>query len=206
MKLTPAKNKEKWMACPVDFVEFPGLAYIYHLNELIISKKLDALHECFGKIELGYTIYNKNGEKVFLAVRYHLDQTFLMKIFNHYGNEVINIKISKPSAWFCNKALVWAPPDNYVGAVEQRPTIKDKFTFADKFLVKNSQNEVVLDIIANGVNNFVYSLNSCGEEVGVIMEKWGGGKNFGVSFPEDLRVGDKAVVLGACFLIGCLKY
>lgn len=206
MQLAPAKNKEKWMTCPPDLIEYPGLAYFCHLNELIISKKLDELHECFGKIDIGYTIYNRNGEKVFLAVRYHHDRTILIKIFNHYGNEVINIKISKPSAWLCNKALVWAPPENYVGSVGQRPTIKDKCTFADKFLVKNSHNKILLDIIANGANNFAYSLNTCGEEVGVIMEKWGGGDNFGVSFPEDLVVEDKAVVLGACFLIGCLKY
>lgn len=193
---------EKWMSCPKIDTELPGLAYICPLNELIIAKKLDALHKVIGKKGVGYTIFNNEGQKIFLAVREKSCRRFQVKIFNFYGNEVIEIK--KPNHCL-NKVLVWAPPGNFVGYVKQIRTC------ANTFLVKNSSKEVIVKIKAQCFLGCVYDVLSGDELVGNIKKQWNvkallNYDNFGVSFPVEMNMCDKAVLLGACFLIGYLKY
>ncbi|KAL0859424.1 hypothetical protein ABMA27_010603 [Loxostege sticticalis] len=192
---------EKWMSCPKNDIEYPGLAYVCPLSELIVAKKLDALHQVIGK-KGGYTIFNNEGQKIFLAVEEKTYRRFLVKIFNHYGNEVIEIK--KPKLCL-NEVHVWAPPGNFVGYVKQSGL------WANTFLVKNKCKEVVVKIKAQGCKGSVYDVLSRDELVGNIRKQWNVEalikyKNFGVSFPVEMEVGDKAVLLGACFLIGYLKY
>ncbi|XP_028165131.1 phospholipid scramblase 1-like [Ostrinia furnacalis] len=195
-------NPEKWMSCPRIDTEHPGLAYFCPLNELIVAKKLDALHKVIGKKGIGYTIFNNEGQKIFLAVREKSCRRFQVKIFNYYGNEVIEIK--KPK--YCvNKVHVWAPPGNFVGYVKQVNPC------ANTFLVKNREKQVVLKIKAPCFFGGVYDVLSRDELVGTMKKQWNvealvNYDNFGVSFPVEMEVGDKAVLLGACFLIGYLKY
>lgn len=193
----------KWMQCPKINTEFPGLAYIYPLNELIIVKEKDSLHNVISKTGTCYTIFNNQCQKVFLAVQEKRCKKFEVNIFNYYGNEVIQVK--RPYKLCLNKALVWAPPGNFVGSVNE---VKK---YVNKYLVKNKDGEVVLLIKANGLFHYVYSILSGHEEVGIVKQNWAltavlSVNNFGISFPVGADVGDKAVLLGACFLIGCLKY
>ncbi|KAJ0171177.1 hypothetical protein K1T71_013376 [Dendrolimus kikuchii] len=195
-------GKLTWMPCPQNEIDLPGLAYFSPLDELIIARKKDALHDVIGKKGTGYTIFNKNGQKVFLAVQEQRCKKFDLKIFNIYGNEVIEVK--KPFKCCFNSVLVWAPPGNFVGSVKQVKSCKNTF------IVKNNVGEIVLKLKANGLFHFVYQIMLADEKIGTV-NKWrnaevGNVKQFGITFPVDLNVTDKAVLLGACFLIGFLKY
>lgn len=196
-------EKQSWMQCPKVEAEFPGLAYAYPLNEFVVLKVRDALHDIIGPKGIAYTIFNNEGEKVFLAVQEKSCRKFNVTIFNFYGNEVIHVK--KPWNLCLNKARVWAPPGNYVGSIQEERSCINTYKVMDK------QGKTVLNIIAQGFNHFVYRILSGDEEIGIVKKNWGFAAvlsvtNFGMSFPEGAAVGVKAVLLGALFLIGSLKY
>lgn len=193
-----AVDRAKWMSCPGDLTSFPGLTYILPLNQLIIAEKLDKLHEIIGKQGNRYTIYNNQGEKVFLAVQERQCKKFDIKIFNFYGNEVIQVQ--RLYKLCINRISVWAPPGNFVGSVvEGRSCVQT-------FWVKNRKGKNVLKIKPKRF--LVYDIISKDGVVGEVMTNCPvlDMKNFGVSFPVDLDVGQKAVLLGASFLIAYLRY
>ncbi|XP_059047219.1 phospholipid scramblase 2-like [Achroia grisella] len=181
-----------WMPCPNIHIEYPGLAYICPLDEFIVAENVDSLHNVIGKNHTSYTVFNKLGQKVFLAVKNKHCRRFDLKIFNYYGNEVIQVK--RPFRLCLNRIVVWAPPGYYVGSVEQ--------TTCRNFQIKNKHGEVVVKIKAKGFFHFVYDISSRDEVIG-IGTKWMvlDVKNFRITFPVDIDVGDKAVILGACFLL-----
>uniref|UniRef100_A0A2A4K9I7 Phospholipid scramblase n=1 Tax=Heliothis virescens TaxID=7102 RepID=A0A2A4K9I7_HELVI len=195
-----------WMTCPnIPGETIPGLAFIYPLDQLIVAEKRDALHDIIGTSGIAYTIFNSGGEKVFLAVLNKRFQAFNVKIFNNYGNEVINVE--KPFKKFPSKVLVWAPPGNYVGSVQKC------LTCVDSYSVKNHTGNKVLKIRAESMFHYAYKvfLVYGGRAIGVVQDKFPLAtlldvKNFGVTFPAEFDVQDKAVLLGASFLIAYLKY
>ncbi|XP_013198582.2 phospholipid scramblase 2-like [Amyelois transitella] len=188
---------QKWMPCPKVQTSHPGLAYFYPLDELIVARKWDALHSAIGKNYVCYTIFNNVGEKVFLAVQDKKCQKFDVKIFNFYGNELIHVK--KPFKCCVHKASVWVPPGNYIGSIKKVGCL---------FLVQNALGEPLLKIKAQGLCHYVYDILDGDKVIGVVKWKMAflDEKNFGLAFPVDMDVSDKAALLGASFLIGYLKY
>ncbi|XP_048000233.1 phospholipid scramblase 2-like [Leguminivora glycinivorella] len=190
---------ETWMSCPNNVFEFPGLAYIYSLNQLIVAKKLDKLHQLIEKHDVSYTIYNNLGEKIFIGVQKNQASQFQIKLYNLYGNEVV--QITKYCKCFLSKVYVWAPAKIFAGSIQHS-------RFSDKYEVKNCQGEVVFLIKKLYPHDTIYTVLSGGEEIGVVMKGWGLYDNYVVSFSPNLGVGMKAVMLGACFLMMqqcCLK-
>ncbi|KAF9414838.1 hypothetical protein HW555_007371 [Spodoptera exigua] len=202
------KINRPWMECPQlpdDCIDNPGLAFIYHLDELIVTEERDDLHDIIGSNGIAYTIFNSVGQKVFLAVLKKNFRNFNIKIFNNYGNEVINVE--KPFTWWTKKVLVWAPPGNFVGSVHERSKCFSSYT------VKNREGTKVLKIRSARVGRYVYKIYLVleGHAIGIVSQQFPSAeilntKNFGISFPAELNVNDKAVLLGACFLIGFYKY
>lgn len=107
--------------------------------------------------------------------------------------------------------IVSAPPGNIVGTVQQEWSI-----FCPSFTIRNPVGDVVLRIegpfctmsICGDVEFKVMSAD--GEhQVGRISKQWSGLMRemftdtdyFGITFPMDLDVKMKAVMMGACFLI-----
>lgn len=106
---------------------------------------------------------------------------------------------------------VSSPPGTVVGSVEQEWSI-----FCPSFSIKNPNGETVLKI-----EGPFCTMSMCGDvefqimsvdgrtQVGKISKQWSGllremftdADYFGISFPMDLDVRMKAVMLGACFLI-----
>lgn len=126
-----------------------------------------------------------------------------IKIFNHYGNEVIQIE--RPFKLFKNRFLVWAPPGNFLGVVKEQPACVNTYT------IQNWYGLIILQIKAQGLFKLDYDVLSYQRVVGRLANNWTstadvGVKKFGTSFPLNMNVLDKAVLVGACFIIGCLKY
>lgn len=110
---------------------------------------------------------------------------------------------------------VSSPPGTVVGTVEQEWSL-----FCPSFAVKNASGDTVLR-----VEGPFCTMSICGDvefkimsadgnvQVGKISKQWSGliremftdTDYFGITFPMDLDVRMKAVMLGACFLIVSLR-
>lgn len=186
---------EQWMPCPeVENETYPGLSYLYPLNQLIVAKKRDALHNLFGNNIIGYTIYNGQGQKVFLAVQ-RKETKKEIKIFNYYGNEVIHVR---RRAFCLNRLLIWAPPGNFVGSVHSK--------CYKRLFIENYRGDM-LKIRPRGVFCCVRDIFFEGGRIGEMTSRQclRSIKNNDVTvvFPIGLDIQFKSILLGACFLIGC---
>jgi uncharacterized protein YxjI len=111
---------------------------------------------------------------------------------------------------------VSAPPGTVVGTVEQEWSI-----FCPSYAIKNPSGETVLRIegpfctfsICGDVEFKIMSADG-NTQVGRISKQWSGliremftdTDYFGITFPMDLDVRMKAVMLGACFLIDAMFF
>lgn len=111
---------------------------------------------------------------------------------------------------------VSSPPGTIVGTIEQEWSI-----FCPSFAIKNPSGETVLRIegpfctmtICGDVEFQIMSADGK-TQVGKISKQWSGllremftdTDYFGISFPMDLDVRMKAVMIGACFLIVSVSF
>ncbi|XP_011554698.1 phospholipid scramblase 1 isoform X2 [Plutella xylostella] len=204
----------------------PGLEYLTMVDKLLVHQKVELL-EAFVGFETNnkYTIKNSLGQKVFYAVEDNdcctrmccgPNRPFDMKIMDNFQNEIIHLY--RPLACdscFCPCWLqsleVSSPPGTVIGSIQQQWSI-----CKPEFVIKDAAGDVVLRIkgpvctfsICGDIEFKVYSRD--GEtKVGKISKQWSGlaremftdSDYFGISFPLDLDVKIKAVLIGACFLI-----
>ncbi|XP_022914407.1 phospholipid scramblase 2-like isoform X2 [Onthophagus taurus] len=209
----------------------PGLEYLTLIDQLIVKQKIEILEVITGyESKNKFSIRNSLGQKVYYAVEDNDCCTrnccgplrpFDMKILDNYGHEVIHLHrpLACDSCLFpcCLQSMeVSSPPGNVVGSVEQEWTL-----CCPSFKVNNSSGETVLRIegpfctmsICGDVEFKVMSADG-GTQVGKISKQWSGlireaytdSDNFGITFPMDLDVRMKAVMLGACFLIDAMFF
>ena len=204
----------------------PGLEFLTTLDKLIVKQQFEMLEAFIGfETSNKYSVKAGSGQKVFYAVEdtdcctrncCGPSRPFDMKILDMHQNEVIhfNRPLRCDSCWcpcFLQRLEVSCPPGNVVGYVTQEWTI-----CKPAFRIENAAGDTVLRIegpfctfsMCGSVDFKVMSRD--GEvEVGKISKKWSGlarefftdADKFGISFPGDLDVKMKAVMLGACFLI-----
>lgn len=196
------ESSRKWMTCPRNSFVYPGLAFLVPLDHIVVVEELDALHQIIENQPLGYTIYNDTGEKVFIAVKNKKNKKFAIRIYNLYGNEVIEMK--RPYALFFHTVLVWAPPGNFIGSVVSRRGCSSR-----TFTVKNRDGKAVLKLNPKQRTMYdIYSINT-NEVIGLVMKNWHLPKimednNITAHFPATMDVNEKVVILGACFLLDAL--
>lgn len=203
-----------------------GLEYLTSVDKLFVRQKVEMLEAIIGfETKNKYYIFDSAGRQIFYAkedtdccTRNLLGKLrpFDMKIQDGYGYEVIHLV--RPFACgsccypCCLQSIeVQAPPGNVVGTVEQEWSL-----IIPQYKVKDASGNVVLRI-----EGPCCTVSCCGDvefqilsadgaiEVGKISKQWSGlarelftdADNFGLSFPIDLDVKMKAVMLGACMLI-----
>ncbi|CAH3185981.1 unnamed protein product [Porites evermanni] len=216
-----------WMqAPPVPENCPPGLEYLTQIDQLLIKQQVELL-EAFTGFETNnkYKILNSMGQQVFFAAEdtdcctrqcCGPSRPFEMKILDNLQREVIHL--SRPlrcsSCWFpcCLQEIeIQSPPGTVLGYCSQSWSI-----CIPKFEIQNAARETVLKIegpfcqcnICGDVEFHVLSADGQ-NQVGKISKQWSGlvkeaftdTDNFGITFPMDLDVKIKGVILGACFLI-----
>ncbi|XP_067118476.1 phospholipid scramblase 1-like [Centruroides vittatus] len=219
----------EWMPAPTSPIDCPpGLEYLCTLDKLFVEQEVQLLEALTGfETANKYSIKNELGQIVYYAVE-ETDcltrnlcgpiRPFEMKLLNSSANEIISL--SRPlrcmTCWcpcFLQELEVMAPPGTKIGLIKQ-----DWSIMRTKFSIQNHEGEKMLSILGPCCNckccncccdvNFkVYDIE--GNNVGKISKKWSNlakeaftnADVFGISFPKDLDVTIKAVVLGACFLI-----
>ncbi|CAH0558283.1 unnamed protein product [Brassicogethes aeneus] len=209
----------------------PGLEYLTKIDQLLVQQKVEGLEVLTGfETKNKFTIKNSLGQKVYYAKEDSDCLTrnccgplrpFDMKILDNYKNEVIHLyrPLACGACCFpcCLQSMeVSSPPGNIVGRVDQEWSI-----FLPKYAVKNASGETVLRIEGPW-----FKMSCCGDvefkitsadgsvQLGKISKQWSGvfkemftdADNFGITFPMDLDVRMKAVLLGACFLIVTIIY
>jgi uncharacterized protein YxjI len=221
-----------WMNIPQGQVNCPpGLEYLTMIDQLLVHQKVELLEALTGfETKNKYTVKNSLGQKVYYAVEDSDCLTrnccgpirpFDMNILDNYKNEVIHLHrpLACDSCCFpcCLQSIeVSAPPGTVVGTVEQEWSI-----FCPSYAIKNPSGETVLRIegpfctfsICGDVEFKIMSADG-NTQVGRISKQWSGliremftdTDYFGITFPMDLDVRMKAVMLGACFLIDAMFF
>ncbi|EDO31512.1 predicted protein [Nematostella vectensis] len=208
------------MGCP------PGLEYLTQIDQLLIRQQVE-LFELFTGCEMKnkYQITNSLGQQVYFA-KEDTDcctrqccgpaRPFEMEITDNTGREVIHL--SRPlrcacfCCWCCLQTIeVQAPRGNVVGYVEQ-----EFYICKPKFTIKDANRQTILTMTGP-----ICACRCCADvefpvlsadgtvPVGKVTKQWTGlikeaftdAENFGITFPMDLDVKMKAVMLGAVFLI-----
>ncbi|KAF0761308.1 phospholipid scramblase 2-like [Aphis craccivora] len=173
-----------------------------------------------------FTIENSASQLVYYAIEdndcctrnyWGKSRPFEMRILDNYRNEVIHL--SKPLAcksyflpFYLQIIEVFSPPGCLVGTIEH-----DWLFLTPFFTVRNAANEEVFKI-----KGPICRFSMCGSDVefkilskdkttvvgritkqppGTLREFFINANHYGITFPMDLDVRMKAVMLGACYLI-----
>lgn len=204
-----------------------GLEILGQVDHILIAQKADVIEillVCEKKNE--YVIKTTRGADLFVATEVsnccirHFLRTFrplVVKIADLQQREVMEVR--RPlrctgCLWPCclQEVEVMAPPGTTVGYVIE------EWSICTKFRVENAMHETVLLIdgpcfpcqcICNAAVVFRVLSKDGSIEVGRISKTWGGlakeiftdADNYGISFPHDMDISIKAVLIGAAFLI-----
>ncbi|XP_071085058.1 phospholipid scramblase 2-like [Haliotis cracherodii] len=209
----------------------PGLEYLVGIDQLLVKQKKEVFEAVTGcERNNKYEVCNTLGQTVYRAKEDNCCcvlcccgavRPFDMKIKDNQNREVMHL--SRPlrcnTCWCpcCLQVIeVQAPPGTVIGYVKQGWHL-----CKPKFYIQNVDEETIL-----GIKGPCCQWNICGDvefdvtsadhstEVGRISKQWSGlakevftdADNFGISFPMDLDVKMKAVMLGAIFLIDFMYF
>lgn len=221
-----------WMSIPQGPPNCPpGLEYLTMIDQLLVHQKVELLEAMVGfETKNKFSIKNSLGQKVYYA-KEDSDcctrnlcgalRPFDMQILDNFGNQVIHLSrpLACDSCCFpcCLQSIeVSAPPGTLVGTVEQEWSL-----CIPTFAIKNPSGETVLRIAGPfctmricGDVEFDLTSADGNTKVGKISKQWTGlvremftdADYFGITFPMDLDVRMKAVMLGACFLIDAMYF
>ncbi|XP_017863927.1 PREDICTED: phospholipid scramblase 2 isoform X3 [Drosophila arizonae] len=207
-----------------------GLEYLTSIDQLLVKQKVELLEAFIGfETNNKFSIKNALGQKVYYAVEDNDCCTrnmcgparpFDMKIFDNFQQEVIHLNRPLACSACCFPCClqtmeVSAPPGNVIGSIEQEWSI-----CSPSFRILNHLGDTVLRIegpfctfsLCGDVEFNIVSLT--GAKVGKISKQWSGlarevftdADFFGITFPLDLDVRMKAVLLGATFLIDAMFF
>ncbi|CAG2114669.1 unnamed protein product [Medioppia subpectinata] len=229
----PVPVQSEWIAAPMapPLNCPPGLEYLTTVDQLLVHQKVE-LWEAFTGFETNnkYAIKNSLGQKVYYAIedtdcctRYCCGalRPFDIQILDNSQREVIHLyrplKCANCCCFCCLQRLeVAAPPGNVLGHIVQEWSL-----WVPKFRVEDASGETVLRIegpcctvsCCADVEFRVLSPDG-GQPVGTITKQWTGlaremftdADHFGITFPLDLDVNVKALLLGACFPIDFMYF
>ncbi|XP_067648476.1 phospholipid scramblase 2-like [Eurosta solidaginis] len=223
--------QESWMSIPIGIPNCPtGLEYLTAVDQLLIKQQVDLVEVFFGcEMKNKSKIKNSAGENVYLAVEdtHCLTRNlcgscrpFDVQVLDNFQNEVLHIyrPLRCDSCCFpcCLQSLeVSSPPGTVIGSVEQEWAL-----LRPLYLIKNAYGENVLRVrgprctfkCCANVDFEIFAMN--GDKIGKISKQWNSinkeiftdADYFGVTFPIDLDVRMKAVILAATFLIDMVHF
>ncbi|NWX82022.1 PLS1 scramblase, partial [Nothoprocta pentlandii] len=224
----PGNGGVIWMPAPPPPPLYcpPGLEYLTQIDQILIHQQIELLEIITGfETNNKYEIKNTLGQRVYFAAEdtdfctrncCGPSRPFNIHILDNLGHEVINLQrpLRCSSCCFpcCLQELeVQAPPGTPVGYV-----VQNWHPCLPKFTIQDEKRTDILKIIGPCVvcsccEDINFEVKSIDETlpVGRISKQWTGfvkeaftdADNFGITFPIDLDVKMKAVMIGACFLI-----
>ncbi|XP_065841128.1 phospholipid scramblase 1-like [Oscarella lobularis] len=204
----------------------PGLEYLTQIDQLLVHQQVELLEMITGwETANKYDVKNSMGQRVYFAAEQNscfqlqccgASREFNLTIVDNAQREVIHLYRPLRCTSCCfpcclQELVVEAPAGQPVGYVKQRWTL-----WIPEFDICSADGNVVLKIVGpcctwscgSDVEFKIFTPDKQ-TEVGKISKQWSGlvkemftdADNFGITFPLDLDVKMKAVMLGACFLI-----
>lgn len=223
----PTMDGTIWMPIPPSIPNCPpGLEYLTQIDQILIHQQLEILEIVTGFEENNkYELKNALGQRVYFAAEdtdcltrncCGSSRPFTIRIVDNLGREVITLqrplRCSDCCCPCCLQELeVQAPPGKTVGYV-----VQNWHVCLPKFTIQDETRKDILKItgpcvVCRCCEDIHFEVKSLDETctVGRISKQWTGfvqemftdADNFGISFPMDLDVKMKAVMIGACFLI-----
>ncbi|XP_075572153.1 phospholipid scramblase 1 isoform X1 [Pelecanus crispus] len=221
------KDGTIWMPVPPPLPNCPpGLEYLTQIDQILIHQQIELLEILTGfETNNKYEIKNTLGQRVYFAAEdtdcctrncCGPSRPFTLRIIDNLGHEVITLQrpLRCSSCCFpcCLQELeVQAPPGTPVGYV-----VQNWHACLPKFTIQDEKRMDILKItgpcvVCSCCEDIHFEVKSVDETstVGRISKQWTGflkeaftdTDNFGITFPIDLDVKMKAVMIGACFLI-----
>ncbi|NXH31971.1 PLS2 scramblase, partial [Myiagra hebetior] len=223
----PTMGGAIWMPIPPSIPNCPpGLEYLTQIDQVLIHQQLELLEIVTGFEENNkYELKNALGQRVYFAAEDNdcltrnccgPSRPFTIRITDNLGREVITLQRPLRCSLCCcpcclQELEVQAPPGKTIGYV-----VQNWHVCLPKFTIQDEKRTDILKITGpcivcrccEDVNFEVKSLDET-STVGKISKQWTGlvremftdADHFGISFPMDLDVKMKAVMIGACFLI-----
>ncbi|XP_065834240.1 phospholipid scramblase 1-like [Oscarella lobularis] len=225
--VTPMPMPEGVSGCP------PGLEYLTQVDQLLIQQMIELIEIVTGiEMENKYIIKNTMGQQVYFAAEqsdcYKRQccgpaRPFSMSIMDNTQREVLHMERPLRCQGFCCpcslQLMEVKGPDNSVLGF-----IKEKYTCLSPTWYVNDANDVTQLLITgpcwcglckcfNDVEFQILSADGT-SPVGKIVSQWSGcvqecatsAGNFSVSFPMDMTVQLKALLLASVFLIDYMYY
>ncbi|XP_053977606.1 phospholipid scramblase 1-like [Hylaeus volcanicus] len=206
----------------------PGLEYLMALDHLFVQQKIELIEALIGfETKNKYSVVNIRGEPVFYVVEESnicsrmclgASRSCEFQVYDGTRREVLRMirpfRCDSCCCPCCLQELEVFSGNMFLGSV-----VQDWSLWQPTFSIRNASGETVLIIegpwckFCGDVKFKVLSVN--GENrVGMIKKEWSGlmqefftdVDNFGISFPLDLDVKIKAVLLGACLLIDFMYF
>jgi len=164
-----------------------------------------------------YVVLDQKGNELFMAAE-EGGSTFLrlfLKAARPFTIEVRTmdgqpaIRIERPFRWFFHEASIYNAQSQLLG------TIKRQFSLLRRiYSVCDVAGHEAYQLFGPILHPWTFEIRRGGTTLGKITKKWSGllkegftdADNFGVTFPNDWEVADKAVVLGAVFLIDFVHF
>ncbi|XP_057694606.1 phospholipid scramblase 1-like isoform X2 [Corythoichthys intestinalis] len=209
----------------------PGLDCLSQFNQFLVHQRVQLDEIIIGwEMNNAYTVTTTQGQQVFATIEENdlftaqacgPNRPFTIRLHDNLGREIITL--TRPMRCtmccfpFCLQELeVQSPHGHPIGYVEQ-----NWHPLLPKFTILNETRMPQLKIVGpscdcNCMSDTTFEVTSLDESavIGQISKQWSDfiqesftdADNFVVSFPMELDVKTKAVILGACFLIDFMFY
>ena len=159
-----------------------------------------------------YSVISSDGSELYFAEEVggsFLTRTFLKAArpftitLNDPGKKTV-LTLKRPFRWFFYELSVYNSEGALLG------TIKRQFDLLRRvYSIMDAQGQEMFQLFGPILHPWTFRIMKQGEELGKITKKWSGllkesftdADNFGVMFPAGIDVSQKAVLLGAVFLI-----
>jgi uncharacterized protein YxjI len=164
-----------------------------------------------------YMVMDKDGNAIYGAAewagstwkRIILKQLrpFTIYIINLDGSRVLILQ--RPFKFFFHRLEIFDSDWNQLGSVQRQFSL-----FTRKYLVLDRSEHEIFELFGPVLRPWTFIIRSSGREIGKITKKWSGflkemftsADNFGVTFPADLDITQKSLLLGAVFLIDFVHF
>ena len=132
---------------------------------------------------------------------------FTMHLFSHQGTGLF--KLTRPFRFYFHELEVCRPNGAPLGKIKRRFAVLRRI-----YSVIDRNGHEMYELFGPLLHPWTFKIQKGGQELGKITKKWSGlakesftdADNFGITFPQGIDIAQKAVLLGAVFLIDFVHF
>jgi len=187
------------------------------IDTLVVSQKKE-----FGEILTGfetrnrYVVMDTAGNELYYAVEqssallrwfFRALRPFTILIMDLQGKTVL--RLVRPFRFYFHRLDIYDDKDNLLGSIQKRFSILRRI-----YSVLDRLGSEIFQLFGSILTPWTFNIMKGDHEIGKIVKRWSGllkeaftdADNFGVMFPPNLEYMQKALILGAVFLIDFVHF